>query len=343
MLIELDPTINDAELAHLQGDLMAPQLDVARLRAALAEHDDPLTEFRPPEGASPALVAMQRQFLLSQIGEHRAKLAALDAPAASRRRPSAPPSRRRSPSSRRRIPILQQRVDIRKTLSDKELGSKLQYLEMHPAAGRDSSRSSPSRRAATTRPTAALTALVETQAQAIAEYRRTLFDELAEAERKAAGLRQDLVKAEQRTKLQLLTAPVDGIVQQLAVHTIGGVVTPAQTLLVVVPTDSQLEIEAMVSNRDIGFVQAGQEAEIKVDTFNFTRYGLLHGTVLSVSQDAIIRDKPLDKPSDKAQGTESSTQRAAGPGAGLSRRASRSTARRCRSTTDLVNLRPAWR
>ena len=90
--------------------------------------------------------------------------------------------------------------------------------------------------------------------------------------------------------MQALTAPVDGVVQQLAVHTVGGVVTPAQALLVVVPADSHLEIEAMVSNRDIGFVHAGQDAEIKVDTFNFTRYGLMHGQVLSVSQDAIIRD-----------------------------------------------------
>jgi len=59
---------------------------------------------------------------------------------------------------------------------------------------------------------------------------------------------------------------------------------------VVVPSDSQLEIEAMVSNRDIGFVHAGQSAEIKIDTFNFTRYGLLHGRVLNVSEDAIVRD-----------------------------------------------------
>jgi len=73
--------------------------------------------------------------------------------------------------------------------------------------------------------------------------------------------------------LQLLKAPVDGTVQQLAVHTAGGGVTPAQALLVVVPADSHLEIEAMVSNRDIGFVHVGQDAEIKPDTFNFTRYG----------------------------------------------------------------------
>jgi hemolysin D len=100
---------------------------------------------------------------------------------------------------------------------------------------------------------------------------------------------------------------VDGTVQQLAVHTVGGVVTPAQALLVVVPNDSQLEIEAMVSNRDIGFVRSGQAAEIKVDTFNFTRYGLLHGQVLSISQDAVIRDRQQDRANDRGRGTQNDT------------------------------------
>jgi hemolysin D len=81
------------------------------------------------------------------------------------------------------------------------------------------------------------------------------------------------------------------VVQQLSVHTIGGVVTPAQELLVLVPQDSHLEIEAMVSNHDVGFVEAGQDAEIKVDTFPFTRYGLLHGKVLNVSRDTITSDQ----------------------------------------------------
>jgi membrane fusion protein, hemolysin D len=104
-----------------------------------------------------------------------------------------------------------------------------------------------------------------------------------------------------------LTSPVDGVAQQLAIHTVGGVVTPAQALLVVVPSDSRLEIEAMISNRDIGFVHAGQEAEIKIDTFSFTRYGLLHGTVLTVSQDAVIRDRRQDRADDRALGTQSDT------------------------------------
>src|SRR6202030_4549520 len=110
-------------------------------------------------------------------------------------------------------------------------------------------------------------AMRETRGQATAEYRHTLSDELAKSEQKATGIAQDLIKAEQRTRLQRLTAPVDGVVQQIAVHTVGGVVTPAQSLLVIVPSDSRLEIEAVVSNRDICFVQPGQQAEIKIDTF----------------------------------------------------------------------------
>src|SRR5262249_58073368 len=106
---------------------------------------------------------------------------------------------------------------------------------------------------------------------------------------------------------QAFPARADGGVQQLAIHTVGGVVPPAQSLLVVVPAESHLEIEAMVSNRDVGFVRPGQDAEIKVDTFNFTRYGLLHGKVVNVSQDAVVRDKPQDKTGDKVPGAEHST------------------------------------
>src|SRR5262245_13621507 len=191
---------------------------------------------------------------------------------------------------------------------DKELGSKLTYfenLQQLIEQQEDLGVQKSNLRAAE----AAAAAIRETRGQAEAEYRRKLAEELAKAEQKANGLTQDLIKAEQKTKLQWLTAPVDGVVQQLAIHTVGGVVTPAQALLVVVPSDSRLEIEAMVSNRDIGFVHAGQEAEIKIDTFNFTRYGLLHGQVLSVSQDAVVRDRKQDRTDDREFGNESSEQK----------------------------------
>jgi hemolysin D len=85
------------------------------------------------------------------------------------------------------------------------------------------------------------------------------------------------------------------------------VVTPAQSLMVIVPNDSSLEIEAMVSNHDVGFVHAGDEVEIKVDTFDFTRYGLLHGRVLSISSDAIVRDAASDKSNEKQPGSNAAS------------------------------------
>src|SRR5215468_12061420 len=78
VLIELDPTMNEAERNRLRSDLISARLDVARLRAALSGSEDPISEFRPPAAAPPSLVAMQRQFLVSQTSEFAAKLAALD-------------------------------------------------------------------------------------------------------------------------------------------------------------------------------------------------------------------------------------------------------------------------
>ncbi len=301
-LIELDPTMNAAERQHLQSDLMMAELDIARLNAALSDEANPLVAFHPPEGASTPLVSMQRQFLIDQTEEQRAKLAALDRQHAQKEAELATVAATVD-KLEAVIPVLQQRVEIRETLYSHSTGSKANYLEIQQAFV-EAQQDLLVQKSKSHEAEAALAAIIQTRAQTAAEYRRTRFGELVEAQRKAAGFREDLIKATQRTQFQLLTAPVDGTVQQLAVHTVGGVVTPAQALLVVVPADSHLEIEAMVSNRDIGFVHAGQEAEIKVDTFNFTRYGLIHGAVLSVSQDAITRDKPQDKAGESQQGAE---------------------------------------
>ena len=305
VLIELDPTANEAERDHLRNDLLAEQLNIARLRAALAGDDDPVANFVTPAGADPDLIGAQRQLLLNQVTEHRAKIAALSRQQAQKEAEQAMTS-----STIHKleaiIPVVQSRVDIRKTLVEKELGSKLSYFEVVQQLVEQQEEFNV-QKSHLQETEAAVAAIRETRGQAVAEYRHTLSDELAKSEQKAKGVAQDLIKAEQRTRLQVLSAPVDGIVQQLAIHTVGGVVTPAQSLLVVVPSDSRLEIEAMVSNSDIGFVHAGQEAQIKVDTFNFTRYGLLHGEVLSLSQDAVIRDRQQDRAGDRALGAANET------------------------------------
>lgn len=310
VLIELDPTMNAAERDHLRDDLLAERLNVARLRAALASNEQHSAELVAPADADPGLVQIQRQLLRDQIREHRAKIAALTGQQAQKEAERATISATLH-KIEALVPVVQQRVDIRKTLMEKEIGSKLAYYEIlqllvdqQQELGVQTSRLQEAE--------AAVAAIGETRGQAIAEFRRTLSDELAKSEQKVKGLTQDLIKAQQKTALQQLTSPVDGVIQQLAIHTVGGVVTPAQALLVVVPNDSQLEIEAMVSNRDIGFVQPGQGAEIKVDTFNFTRYGLLHGEVLGVSQDAIIRDRPQDRGSERAPGAQHESSEPAG-------------------------------
>jgi hemolysin D len=125
----------------------------------------------------------------------------------------------------------------------------------------------------------------------VAETRRLALDTLNEAEQKATGFGQELVKSDTRGKLMTLTAPVDGTVQQLAVRTVGGVVTPAQALMVIVPKDDTLEVEAFLENKDIGFVNAGQQAEVKIETFPFTKYGTIPASLTHVARDAINDEK----------------------------------------------------
>jgi len=288
-LIELDPTMTKADVEKMKSDLMFADLDVARLRALVSS--DPFANFHPPAAAPANLVERQREFLQSQINERNSKLAALE-------------QQRQQKIAERdtigagigkleaTIPLLQERMEIRKYLYGKELGSKITYLtDMQELVGQQ--KDLLVQKSRLNEASAAAQSLADAVAQTAAEFRRTAFDDLAKAEAKAAGLRQDVIKAEKRSNLQVLASPVDGLVQQVSVHTIGGVVTPAQTLAVVVPEDGHLEIEASIPNRDIGFVSEGQEAKIKVDTFSFTRYGLLHGKVVSISGDA-IQVKPDD-------------------------------------------------
>jgi hemolysin D len=310
VLIEIDPRINEAERDHLVVDHRAARLEIARLSAALADASDPLSAFRPPEDASAADVATQRDYLLKQTAEFRAKIDSLDHQLEEKKATQATIQATLSKLSAV-IPIIQQRVDIRRTSSDREYTSKYQYFEILQALTEEQQEVAVQQNHLR-EAEANIGALTGSRDQAVAEYHRTLFGQLVEAKRKAEGLAHDIDKIDRKISAQYLTAPIDGRVQQLAIHTSGGVVTPAQVLLVIAPDRGPLEIEAMVPNRDVGFVHPGQPAQIKIDTFNFTKYGLIHGTVLSVSQDAIVRDKPRDKSEEKVLGTTNATSEPSG-------------------------------
>lgn len=124
-----------------------------------------------------------------------------------------------------------------------------------------------------------------------AETTKTALDHMAEARRVAAASGQDAVRAASTSHLLTLRAPVDGTVQQLAVHTIGGVVPAAQPIMQIVPSGGPLEVEAMIENKDKGFVHVNQSAKVKVQAFEYTKYGTLPGKVTHVSHDAIPNEQ----------------------------------------------------
>lgn len=125
----------------------------------------------------------------------------------------------------------------------------------------------------------------------LAETRRALHEREAVADLKLHSANNELAKAAQRQKLTTLTAPVAGLVQQLAVHTSGGVVTEAQPLMVIVPEGAHITAEVTLDNKDIGFVNVGQAAAIKFETFTFTRYGTIDAVVSNVAADAVTDEQ----------------------------------------------------
>jgi hemolysin D len=300
LLIELDPTANVAEADRLTVELTAAELDAARLRAALSDAPDPAAAFVAPAGANAAQLRLQRQLLVNQLAEQRAKLAMLDRQGAQHEADRAAVAGTVAKLSAA-IPLLRERAQTKRYLADQGTASRMNALELEQNLT-EYQHELLVQKSRLAEAEASLAAIGENRAQVAAEYRRTMLSDLAAAEQKIAGLTQERIKAAKRTELQRLTAPVDGTVQQLAVHTIGGVVTPAQPLMMLVPRDSRLEIEATIENKDIGFVAEGNPVEIKIETFNFTKYGLLRGAVIQLARDAVVpeRNAPSGDPRQQA-------------------------------------------
>jgi hemolysin D len=188
------------------------------------------------------------------------------------------------------LPISRELAADYRGLLDKQFVAKHAYLEKEQIL-LDQERELAQQKARISELKAALKAAQQQRTGVLAQTRRAMLDLQNDADVRAAGLTQELRKAEQRNRLTQLTAPVDGTVQQLAIHTQGGVVTQAQPLMVIVPSDQAVEVDAKLENKDVGFVRPGQAVEVKIETFNFTKYGVIDGTVVSVSSDAIEDEK----------------------------------------------------
>jgi hemolysin D len=287
VLVELDAKGLRAERDKIADRLLQSQLEAAQLKALKAgiENGDAAILFTPPSSALLSMIERARSAVAARDNAQSAKCAGLARQIAGK---SAEAEEITATIGKLQasLPLLAEQAEVRKQAMNIQYGNKLAYFEIQQRlVEQQHDLIIQLKRVAET--DIARQALEQQLLETRAEYARSVFDDLGGAEQRISEQKQDLIKAEDRLAEMTLTAPIAGTVQQLAIHTIGGVVTPAQPLLVVVPDNSQLAIEATVQNRDVGFVQIGDDVEIKVETFTFTRYGLLHGKVVGISRDTV--------------------------------------------------------
>lgn len=266
VLIELDTRASDSERDKSEGDRQTAWLQAARSRAMLKAIETSkaptlhVTDFKP-QGLAPQRLQDAQQHVQDQWRDYHARLTRLEGEIS-----------RYSQA----LPLATQRAKDYAELAITNDVSQHAWLEKEQARIELAGQLADAR---------------HQKASLIAEARKTAQDAMNEANRMAASSAQDVQKANVRGELLKLTSPVDGTVQQLAVHTVGGVVPAAQPLMQIVPKQATVEMEAFMENKDVGFVQAGQEAQVKIDAFEYTKYGTISARVSHVSKDAIQDEK----------------------------------------------------
>lgn len=119
-----------------------------------------------------------------------------------------------------------------------------------------------------------------------ASYKKDVMAALVESRKQYYIYEEESKKADENQRLSTVVAPCNGIVYNLSVHTEGGIVTDAQPLMIIVPDEVDVELEVWADNKDIGFINVGQTAEVKVTTFNFQKFGMIDAIVDEISADA---------------------------------------------------------
>lgn len=257
-LIDLDTRIDERMREKAISELDAARLQIARSRALIASIDaNKLQSMVHTDGIQPDRVRDAQHHLESQWRDYHAKRSRLDGEVA---------------RYSKQLPLITERARDYKVLAENRHVSVHAWLEKEQEKAEVEGK---------------LADVSHQRAALTAEMRKSAQDQISEGLKLATASDHEARRVMAHSDLLKLTAPVDGTVQQLAVHTVGGVVQAAQPLMIIVPKQDQLEIEAFVENKDIGFVQQGQPAQVKVETFDYTKYGTIKGTVSHVSRDAI--------------------------------------------------------
>jgi hemolysin D len=285
VLIELDHTSTGADRDRLQREFWEAEAEMERVTAMTKGR----SRLATPAGVPAEIMANQDSILDSRVAEHRFRVASLEADLV-RRQADRDALGASLAQLRASLPLVRKKHEMREELARTGhiaetalIETKLELINLEKEVAVQENRVKEAE--------AGLRVSYQQKAQADAEFRVRVSAEAVDVARKREAARQELVKASQRQELQVLRAPIDGVVQQLAVSTVGGVVTSAQPLMVIVPDNSPLEVEAQMMNRDIGHLRAGQPVVVKVETFDFTRYGPIEGKVQWVGTDAVVDQK----------------------------------------------------
>ncbi|MDR6855538.1 HlyD family type I secretion periplasmic adaptor subunit [Variovorax guangxiensis] len=293
VLVELDPTSASADKTSIDEQLKSAQSELLRTRAlSQAIHRPALLPDLGgvlPAGWSESDTRAARAQLSDEWSDITARLARTAAEI-QRRQAEIATVREMIAKLESTLPIARQREADFRQLAEQG------FMSAHANQDRTRERIELERDLATQRARLAEAAATLKESENartafLAETRRGLSEREAAAELRRQQGNQEQAKAAQRERLTTLRAPVAGTVQQLAVHTEGGVVTEAQPLMVIVPAGAQVTAEVTLENKDIGFVHAGQRAEIKLETFPFTRYGTVGAAVRTVTADAVNDEK----------------------------------------------------
>jgi hemolysin D len=289
ILITLDPTEPAADRVRLEEDFLSSQVISARLRATIAgaEAGSPADAVELPavEQAPVAVMDLQRHMLRQTLLAFNAEQQTIAADI-SQKREELRRIEQTVAERQKLIGLLGERVGMVEDLTKTGSASRATYLESAQLLFQQRAELAEDQ-GQIPEIGAAIAALERRADERKQNFLQEQTKQLEENERRLAALRQELIKARQKEAQSRLHAPVAGTVQQLSVFTVGGVVTTGQQLMIVVPAGTRLEVEAMLLNRDKGFVREGQEARIKIESFNFTKYGVIDGQVVSVSNDAV--------------------------------------------------------
>ncbi len=287
LLIELDTTSSKADVERLDAELDAALLEKARITALLAwnPEKDRLPELIPPDGVNESDIVQARLYLVQDADTLASRLKTYDKEI-HRLSAQLEGTRHTVEKLSKTLPIVTRQAEALHSLFKQEVAAESEWLQME-AQRIEIEQDLKTTQQQLKEAQAAIMVSTEQRVQTLSEYRRSLLERLTQVVTTIDSLTQEFKKATQVDTLQRIIAPVAGRVQQLSVHTIGGVVTPAEPLMILVPEDYKLEVEASLLNKDIGFVYEGQQVEIKLEAFPFTKYGIIDGTLRHVSSDAV--------------------------------------------------------